>query len=357
VVARFVAVAQRAGLDALSCGGRTTDESRPERQPDEVVNAAVTPDPDSSDAELSPTSERPKIQPPTSPSEAIEPAMDVQAGSPVAGTTVVGSRAAEPAANDIEPPPVSTQDPVFDNPNLSPGVTDVVQPSYFYAPDDETDPVTVTTIGDMDGGAADAGALSGTGDLTMLVVFDKSSSMLFDWDGKTRWQVANESLRAALDGILDVLTIGVVRFPLEELCFVPEFDSGAQVEFTTGREFVSIWQEMEHRLESLGTPLGNALSVADRAIAQASEEGRLGERFRVMLITDGEPTCDENLDAMTHMVATWHDRGVETLVLGLPGTEDAKVILDALAAAGGTGAVTMTQTAEELDDEIYRAVR
>ncbi len=31
---------------------------------------------------------------------------------------------------------------------------------------------------------------------------------------------------------------------------------------------------------------------------------------------------------MTHMVATWHDRGVETLVLGLPGTEDAKVILE-----------------------------
>lgn len=234
----------------------------------------------------------------------------------------------------------------------------MVQPSYFYAPDDETDPVQITRVELADGGAGDAGAfVTGTGDLTLLVVFDKSSSMLFDWDGKTRWQVANESLRAALDGILDVLTIGVVRFPLDELCFVPEFDSGSQVEFTTGRQFVSTWQEMEHRLESLGTPLGNALAVADRAIAQASEAGRLDQRFRVMLITDGEPNCNENLEAMTHMVASWHDRGVETLVLGLPGTEAAKFILDALAAAGGTGAVTMTRTAEELGDEIFRAAR
>lgn len=342
------------GLMLSSCGGRATDESRSERPRTEDVNAA-TADADRSSGMQSPAGEPPQTQPPDSSSEASGPVLDEQIGGleGVEGNSAID----RPTVTDVEPPPTSSRDPVFDNPNLAPGVTDVVQPSYFYVPNDDTDPVTVTTVGSMDGGAEDAGMVSGTGDLTMLLVFDKSSSMLFDWDGKTRWQVANESLRAALDGILDALTIGVVRFPLDEQCFVPEFDSGAQVDFTTGREFVSIWQEMEHRLESLGTPLGNALAVADRAIARASEEGRLSQRFRVMLITDGEPNCNENLDAMTHMVATWHERGVETLVLGLPGTEDAKAVLDALAAAGGTGAVTMTQTAEELDDEIYRAVR
>ncbi len=248
-------------------------------------------------------------------------------------------------------------DAVFDNPLLATGVTSTYQPSYFYDPDEATDPpVPVRMVAGAEG--VEGTGLSGTGDLTMLLVFDKSSSMLFDWDGKTRWQVANESLRAALDGILDELTIGVIRFPLEADCFVPEFDSGQQIEFTSGRNFVNLWQQMPHKLESLGTPLGAALAAAERAIVLAESEGRLDSgRFRVVLVTDGEPNCGYTIDLMTQIVAGWYQRGIETLVIGLPGTGNALTTLDALALAGGTGQVTVTHTQDQLGASFAAASR
>lgn len=250
-------------------------------------------------------------------------------------------------------PSVLPTDAVLSDQQLAPGVNSVIQPSYFADLDAETDPpVTFVTVGDA--GPALSG---GTGDLTVLLVFDKSSSMLFDWDGQTRWQVANESLRAALDGVLDELTIGVIRFPLTTRCGVPEFDSGEQIDFTSGREFVQLWQSMEHKLESLGTPLGAALGVADRAIGVAREDGRLEQRFRVVLVTDGEPNCGESVDVMLHQVVTWYEQGVETMVIGLPGSDTATSLLDSLAEAGGTGVATLTTNRGELGDALAAAAR
>jgi hypothetical protein len=264
------------------------------------------------------------------------------------GDSATGAEAGDPAATSslLGDP---GRDPIFSYPELAPGVTSVVQPSYFAPAGDGG--MTVGNAGD--GGVS----LSGTGDLTVLLVFDKSSSMLFDWDGKTRWQVANESLRSALDGILDILTIGVIRFPLDESCAVPELDSGSQIEFTTGRHFVELWQSMEHRLESLGTPLGEAIRVAGRAIDQARGKGRLDGRFRVVLVTDGEPNCGETLGAMTGLVAGWYGEGIETLIIGLPGSDAGAFTLNALAEAGGTGTVTMTSTGDELGGELNQALR
>jgi von Willebrand factor type A domain len=239
-------------------------------------------------------------------------------------------------------------------------VTNIVQPAFFDDPsgDAGTAPAAADDAGTGLVPALDAGAsLAGSGDLTVLLVFDKSSSMLFDWGGVTRWQVANESLRAALDPVLDVLTIGAIRFPLEETCGVPEFNSGAQIPFTSGRNFVNVWQETEHRLESLGTPLGAALEVADRAIMQAEVEGRLAERFRVVLVTDGEPNCNEDPHQLASLVAGWYSHNVETVVIGLPGSEYAAALLDALAEAGGTGTFTATETARELAGALGEAVK
>lgn len=268
---------------------------------------------------------------------------------------VLSSSASGVTSDPNETPPVPTADPIFEYEELAPGVTSVIQPSYFADLDDETDPpVTFVTVGDAGTGPALSG---GTGDLTVLLVFDKSSSMLFDWDGQTRWQVANESLRAALDGVLDELTIGVIRFPLTTRCGVPEFDSGEQIDFTSGREFVQLWQDMEHKLESLGTPLGAALDVADRAIEGAREAGRLEQRFRVVLVTDGEPNCGENVDVMLHQVVTWYEQGVETMVIGLPGSDVATSLLDSLAEAGGTGVATLTTNRDELGEALAGAAR
>lgn len=243
---------------------------------------------------------------------------------------------AEPA---LVPTEADLTDQILTDPQLNPGVTSVLQPSYF-GPATQAE---VNATETYDNGAT----LNGTGDLTLLLVFDKSSSMLRDWDGKTRWQVANEALHGAIEMVLDELTIGAIRFPLGADCGVTPFGGEGQVGFMSGRAFVEQWRSMEHRLPSLGTPLQRALGAAEVAIAQAEAEGKLEHRFRVLLVTDGEPTCSDDMTAAISMVAGWHDRGVETVVFGLPGSSDASYILDALAAAGGTGQRTVITTHEQ----------
>jgi hypothetical protein len=49
--------------------------------------------------------------------------------------------------------------------------------------------------------AADLGL--GTGDLTVLVLFDKSGSMSDGWDERSKWQVANDSLMNALEPVVE----------------------------------------------------------------------------------------------------------------------------------------------------------
>jgi hypothetical protein len=55
------------------------------------------------------------------------------------------------------------------------------------------------------------------------------------------------------------------------------------------------------------------------------------------------------------MVAGWHDRGIETVVFGLPGSSEAAHALDALAAAGGTGQRTVITTHEDANGAFVNA--
>jgi len=255
---------------------------------------------------------------------------------------------AEPSPEPMLNPTAEDQsDPILNDPQLSAGVTSVLQPSYFSAAAE--DPGTAVY--------ANGATLEGSGDLTLLLLFDKSSSMLRDWNGKTRWQVANESLRAALDPVLDQLTIGVIRFPLGGYCGVTPFGAEGQIDFTSGRGFLTQWRSMEHRLPSEGTPLEKAIFAADLAITQAEAQGRLAGRFRVVLATDGEPTCSDDMNAAIRLVAAWYERGIETVVFGLPGSYDGTENLDALAAAGGTGTVTLVSSQEELNEGFANATQ
>jgi hypothetical protein len=247
----------------------------------------------------------------------------------------------------VEPLPADYEDPILEDPLLNAGVVSILQPSFFGTAPSQT------TLETFDEGAT----LDGNGDLTVLLVFDKSSSMLRDWDGKTRWQVANEALRSALDSVLDSLTIGAIRFPLGSYCGVTEFSDVGQVPFQSGRAFVESWRNIEHRLPSEGTPLVQALRKADTAIAQANADGRLDERFRVIIATDGEPTCNDDMHTAAALVSAWYRLGVETVVFGLPGSEAARSNLDALATAGGTGEVTVTRTYTELEQGLSGAIQ
>lgn len=171
--------------------------------------------------------------------------------------------------------------------------------------------------------------------LTLLLVFDNSGSMDQQWESQSRWQAAYAAVVSAVTEFQDNLTVGAIQFPTSYGCDVEPLSGGQQIDFMPGPEFLKAWQE--RALPPGGsTPLGTALQRADSAIRDAAERGLIEHRFRVVLFSDGEPTCSER-DVFEAYPASWLEHGIHTYVLALPGSEMAATLLDDIANAGGTG--------------------
>jgi hypothetical protein len=174
------------------------------------------------------------------------------------------------------------------------------------------------------------------GPTSVLVVLDKSGSMSAVWaNGDTRWVAANKALIAALSPARAQLTIGAVLFPQPDGCTVSEINDTAQYPFVPGTQFIDTWKRTIERNGVGGsTPLERSLAVAANAIDGAS--ALLTQKFIVLLVTDGEPTCKDNLEAVEAYPAALRARGIVTHVMGLPGSEAAAALLDRIAKAGGS---------------------
>jgi hypothetical protein len=197
-----------------------------------------------------------------------------------------------------------------------------------------------------------------TGPLTVLVIMDKSGSMSTQWDERSRWQVANEAFSKAIEGVLDNLTIGAILFPEPDGCSVAPLSSGKQFDFEPGKSFAQHWQATAStRLPQGSTPLGRAFQEADFHIEKACNDGLLDGRFRVIILTDGEPTCSEDPDLFTRLPREWRALGIHTLVFGLPGSQGAADLLDTIAGSGGSSHYKPADTPGALDMGFYAAVR
>ena len=177
--------------------------------------------------------------------------------------------------------------------------------------------------------AQEQGAL-GKGDLTVLMVVDRSGSMSGSWDGASKWEIARSSLSAAINGVEDQVTIGALFFPQGDTCDVAPLEDHRQFQFQSGELFQQRLGGLSDELGG-GTPLSEAFLRADDAIMQATSDGALDGRFRVVLVTDGEPTCLGNSDDLVDMANNWRELGVEVHVMGLPGSEAAARLLDRIA--------------------------
>jgi hypothetical protein len=198
----------------------------------------------------------------------------------------------------------------------------------------------------------------GDGDLTILLVFDKSGSMAQAWDDRGKWQIASDALMYGMQGVLDNLTVGAIFFPQPFDCQVVPLEDELQIQFTNGHNFVERWNATAAvEIPQGSTPLGLAFEMADRAIRQARDLGLLQQRFRVLVVTDGEPNCATNPESLVSYAASWRELGVETHVLGLPGSQTAADLLDRIALGGGTNVYVAPGDAEELEDTFYEAVR
>lgn len=184
----------------------------------------------------------------------------------------------------------------------------------------------------------------------VVVVFDQSNSMgqkLTPADGgapEPKWAVARDALAAAVAPLASSLRLGAVFFPSQPApagtnCgLVDEITaSPPQIALSPGAAFLGAWSA--HFSDPawttiLSTPLVLALQRADAALADPFPLS--GPRV-VVVLTDGAPTCDTNHAHLLAPVQAMAARGIQTWVIGLPGSATAATLLDDLAAAGGSG--------------------
>jgi hypothetical protein len=169
--------------------------------------------------------------------------------------------------------------------------------------------------------------------------------------------VANDSLMSALEPVLDLVTIGTIFFPQSNGCDVAALDSGLQINFMAGREFRSLWKETATSRGPDGmTPLALALQIADMAIEKGCRLGLLERRFRVVIVTDGEPNCGVDVTRLPDLPAEWRRLGIETRVMGLPGSQGALDLMDQIAAAGGSGKCVSLGSPQQMQNEMQAAL-
>jgi hypothetical protein len=190
----------------------------------------------------------------------------------------------------------------------------------------------------------------GSGDLTVLLLFDRSVSMSDPWLGQPRWQVASKAFMDGLSGYESSVTLGAIFFPQAAECDVAPLSDPRQVQFQAGTRFKQQWEAFpENRFPSGGTPLGAAFERANEAVLEAKDYGLIGpgRRFRVVVVTDGEPNCGTDPARVLYLAAAWKALGVEVHAIGLPGSEQATTLLDQLASAGGSYQAQTPTTPDE----------
>jgi hypothetical protein len=167
------------------------------------------------------------------------------------------------------------------------------------------------------------------------VVFDRSGSMFADWNGSPRYEAAGNALIDAIIPLQDQLTVGGVFFPDLGLlsCNVTDITASDQINFTSAAEFIAALPNHWVGGAISLTPIEAAIKSADAALSSATLSGTTV----VVLMTDGEPDCGDNIDNANAIVAAWAAKGIKTYIVGLPGSSGADAVLTQLAQSGGTG--------------------
>jgi hypothetical protein len=203
-----------------------------------------------------------------------------------------------------------------------------------YAHVDELPPLPMAAVDEAI--ELDGGVVPSDTPLTLLLVFDTSGSMSTTWGANSRWEIAYHAVLNAVEKFQTTLTAGAIQFPTDGSCGAAPITDPIQIDFVPGDAFLEAWPSKTFG-PSGSTPLEVALRNADAALVRAAEMGLFENRVRVLLFSDGEPTCNDDPDVMTALAARWLDAGVHTYVVALPGSEGAAGLLDSLANAGGTG--------------------
>lgn len=180
----------------------------------------------------------------------------------------------------------------------------------------------------------------------VLVVFDQSNSMNGAYTtgdagtSRPKYAEARDAFAASIAPLADELEVGAIFFPTvatgDQCSLVDPIGASTQLPIQPAKAFAKAWaSHFTAPFKTIyGTPLAVALQRADEAYADPPASA--GKRV-VVVLTDGAPTCDTAPSHIVAPVEAMRARGVATYVVGLPGSTGAAKLLDAIAAAGGTG--------------------
>jgi hypothetical protein len=226
--------------------------------------------------------------------------------------------------------------------------------------------------------------------INVLIVLDKSGSMSSTPEGytKTKWSSAIDALRKSLQPTSELVSYGIALYPYSASVATPscELDAGdAAINIKVGPAVDTV-PEILGLLESTspggGTPTAAALGAAFEYFTNGSGLGLEGAKY-VLLVTDGGPncnaaiscsveTCTAFMDKAPSMSSCWNggvanccspaaqvpggsdpralclddvavtaqldslkSAGINTFVIGIPGSESYAQYLDTFAQSGG----------------------
>ena len=229
-----------------------------------------------------------------------------------------------------------------------------------------------------------------TVEINVLLVVDKSASMdndPGDW-GETKWNALHTALSSALNQVRGVVSWGLELFPttaedtpIPTPCSTPtdrccEMPGDAELNVPVGPGSLTateILNQLNNTDPSGGTPTAVALERAHEYYVNGAGADLSGERY-VLLATDGAPNCDSEADCSVDtctlnledaescpppgdpaavnccanrpeaclddtgtlaQIQALADSGIQTIVVGIPGSELYRTNLQGFADAGG----------------------
>jgi hypothetical protein len=166
----------------------------------------------------------------------------------------------------------------------------------------------------------------------------------------SKWELTSDALVSALETLPETDTVGVSYFSNDDDCGVSSIPA-IPLSRNTPAQRSSIQSSLASITPHGATPLVGATILAYRHLHQAALAGQISGNQYVVLITDGQqsdrcsdPRCTDALSCTNLLVdsevkkAAADGVNIRTFVIGVPGSDGARVVLSRIAQNGGTAA-------------------